>query len=145
MLDVFQRNCLQIVLGTQMTEHISNSRLYKKFGSILLSRVIMKERLRWLGHVLRMRDDRLPKIVLFGQPSRAKRKAGRPRLGWEDVIKKDLKEMGTSWKDIKRESLNRLGWRRNIIILEATVMTVVKYGSEAWVLLKADEDLLDVF
>ena len=54
----------------------------------------MKERLRWLGHVLRMKDDRLPKIVLFGQPSRAKRKAGRPRLGWEDVIKKDLKEMG---------------------------------------------------
>jgi hypothetical protein len=43
-----------------------------------------------------MKDDILPKIVLFGQPSRAKRKAGRPRLGWEDVIKKDLKEMGTS-------------------------------------------------
>ena len=30
-------------------------------------------------------------------------------------------------------------------ILEATVMTVVKHGSEAWVLGKADEDLLDVF
>jgi len=28
---------------------------------------------------------------------RAKRKAGRPRLGWEDVIQRDLKEMGTSW------------------------------------------------
>ena len=36
---------------------------------------------------------RLPKIVLFGKPSRAKRKAGRPRLGWEDVIKKDLKDL----------------------------------------------------
>jgi hypothetical protein len=61
-----------------------------------------------------MKDDRLPKIVLFGQPSRAKRKAGRPRLGWEDVIKKDLKEMGTSWADVKREALNRLGWRRSV-------------------------------
>jgi hypothetical protein len=50
-----------------------------------------------------MKDDRLPKIVLFGQPSRAKRKAGRPRLGWEDFIKKDLKEMGTSWAGVKRE------------------------------------------
>jgi hypothetical protein len=28
-----------------------------------------------------MKDDRLPKFVLFGQVSRAKRKAGRPRLG----------------------------------------------------------------
>ena len=30
-------------------------------------------------------------------------------------------------------------------ILEATVMTVVKYGSEAWTLQKADKDLLHVF
>ena len=59
--------------------------------------VIMKGRLRWLGHVLRMKDDRLPKIILFGQPPGATQKAGRPCLGWEDVINKDLKEMGTSW------------------------------------------------
>ena len=39
----------------------------------------MRERLRWLGHVLRMKNDILPKIVLFGQLSRAKRKAGRQR------------------------------------------------------------------
>jgi hypothetical protein len=52
-----------------------------------LSRAILKEGLRCLGHVVWMKDDRLPKIVLSGQPSRAKRKAGRPRLGWEDVIK----------------------------------------------------------
>jgi hypothetical protein len=30
-------------------------------------------------------------------------------------------------------------------VLEATEMTVVKYGSEAWTLRKADEDLLDFF
>ena len=30
-------------------------------------------------------------------------------------------------------------------MLEATVVTGVKYGSEAWVFRKADEDLLDVF
>ena len=57
---------------------------------------------------------RLAKIVLFGQPSVATGKAGRPRLGWEDVINKDLKEMGTSWKGVKREALNRLGWRRSV-------------------------------
>ena len=56
----------------------------------------MKEWFRWVGHVLRMNDDKLPKIVLFGQLFGATRKAGRPHLGWEDVINKDLKEMGTS-------------------------------------------------
>ena len=47
---------------------------------------------------------------LFG----AKWKAGRPCLGWEDVINKYLKEMGTSWEGVKREALNRLGWRRSV-------------------------------
>ena len=114
LLDVFQRNCLQIVPGTRLTDRISNSRLYKNCGSIQLSGATMKERLRWLDHVLWMKDDRLPKIVLFGQLSGATRKAGRPCLGWKDVIKKDLKEMGTSWEDVKREALNRLGWRRSV-------------------------------
>jgi len=59
-----------------------------------------------------MKADRLPKIVLFAQPTR---KAGRPCLGWEDVINKDLKEMGTSWEGVKREALNRLGWRRSVL------------------------------
>ena len=53
-----------------------------------------------------MKGERLSKIVLFGQPSRAKRRTGRSHLGWEDVIKKDLKEMGTSWEGVKREVLN---------------------------------------
>ena len=113
-LDVFQRNCLRIVLGTRLTDRISNSRLYEKCGSIPLSGAIMTERLGWLGHLLRMKDERLPKIVLFGQPSRAKRKAGCPRLGWEDITKKDLKEIGTSREGVKREALNRLGWRMSV-------------------------------
>ena len=74
----------------------------------------MKERLRWLGLVLRMKDDRLPKIFLFGQPTGATRKAGRPRLGLRDIINKDLMEIGTSWEGVKREALNRLGWRRSV-------------------------------
>ena len=41
----------------------------------------MKQRLRLLGHVLRMKDDRLPKIVIFGQLSRAERKVGLLLLG----------------------------------------------------------------
>ena len=38
-----------------------------------------------------MNDDRLPKMVLSGHPSRAKRKAVAP-IGWEDILGKDLKK-----------------------------------------------------
>ena len=59
LLGVFQRNCLRIVLSTRLTGRISNGRLYEKCVSIPLSVAITVERLIWLGHVLRMKDDRL--------------------------------------------------------------------------------------
>ena len=65
LLDVFLRNFLMIFLGTRLTDRISNSGLYEMYCSIPFSRTIMKERLRWLGHVLRNKDDRLPNTVLF--------------------------------------------------------------------------------
>ena len=75
LLDVFQRNCLRrIVLGTRLTDPISNSRLYEKFRSIPLSRAITRERLRWLGHVLQMKHARLPKIFLSANCLRLNRK-----------------------------------------------------------------------
>ena len=94
LLDVLQRNCLRIVLGTQVTDRISNSRLYEKCGSIPLSRAIMKGRLRWLGHVLQMIDCQRLSFL-----------ANRLGLNRKQV----LKEMGTLWEGIKREVLNRLG------------------------------------
>jgi len=53
-LDIFQRHCLRIVLGTRLNNGISNCRFYEKCGSIPLSRVIIRERLKWLGRVLQM-------------------------------------------------------------------------------------------
>ena len=35
-------------------------------------------------------------------------------MGREDVIGKDLREMGTAWDGVKREASNRLRWRRNV-------------------------------
>ena len=61
-----------------------------------------------------MKDNGLPKIVFFGRSSMAKRKAGCLWLGWEDVIKKDLRELGTSWEGVKGEASNRLGWSRSL-------------------------------
>ena len=56
-----------------------------------------------------MKDARLPKIILFGQPSRAKYKANYTQIGWEKVGRKNLGEIETSWEDVKRKALNRLG------------------------------------
>ena len=99
---------------TRLTDRISNRKLYGKWGLIPLPRAIMRERLRWIGHFLWIKDDSLPKIVVVGKPPKAKRKAGRSRMGWEGVGRKYLSEMGTSREVVKREALNRSGWSRSL-------------------------------
>jgi hypothetical protein len=48
--------------------------------------MLKRNRLRWLGHVLRMQSDRIPRRVLFDkQPATWKRPRCRPHLSWNRV------------------------------------------------------------
>jgi len=44
----------------------------------------MRKSFRWLGHVLRTKDDRLPKMVLCGQPAVIQKKEGGPKEGLKE-------------------------------------------------------------
>ena len=68
---------VNIFILCHLTDLMTNNKRYKKFGLIPLSRAIIKERLRWLEYVLRIKGDTLVKIVLFNYPSATKQKAGR--------------------------------------------------------------------
>ena len=54
-------------------------------------------RLRWAGHVARMKEDRSAFKIVTCTPAE-KKTSGRPRHRWEDNIRMDLKEI-----DIIRE------------------------------------------
>ena len=53
-----------------------------------------------------MKDNRLPEVVLFGQPFRAQRKVGLPR---KEIVRNNLREIEISWEGAKKKALNRLG------------------------------------
>ena len=70
-LEVFHNRCLRAILGIttarQKMERITTIQVRKKFGmEEALEDLITAHRLRWLGHVARMENDRLPKQMLFG-------------------------------------------------------------------------------
>lgn len=46
---------------------------------------IKKRRLRWLGHVLRMLPERIPKVALRWTLA-GKRKKGRPKATWRKAV-----------------------------------------------------------
>ena len=69
-----------------------------------------RNRLQWAGPVERMADERLPKraAVLREQD---RRRRGRPRLRWEDCVKRDVKKTGEEG-DWKKKTVDRGGWKR---------------------------------
>ena len=62
-------------------------------------RVIKPRRLRWAGHVVRMKEGKSSLKILTCNATR-KRPLGRPRRRWEDNIRMDLEENTENWIDI---------------------------------------------
>lgn len=53
-------------------------------------------RLRWLGHLERMRENRAVKMAYLGMP-----KFGRPKYIWKDEVSKDLQELEVNdWHEL---------------------------------------------
>ena len=71
-------------------------------------RFIKSERLKWLGHVERMPNEREVTRIYKWKPL-APRPKGRPKNRWEDDVRMDLQKMKI--KNWKRSVLDRDSWR----------------------------------
>ena len=66
-----------------------------------LTKRLVRSRIQWAGHVERMADDRLPKRAAeLREQGRMRR--GRPRLRWEDCVKRDVKKTGEEEEEAGR-------------------------------------------
>ena len=72
---------------------------------------IVKSRLKWAGHMVRMKYEKLQKIPETKKHD-CRRKRGRPQLRWEDCVKRDLRkaEEEEKWRE---KANNRDQWKRN--------------------------------
>ena len=75
--------------------------------------LIKQRRLRWLRHLQRMENNRIPKKLLPARMQGGKKTQGGQKLRWNDVIGKDLEELNMlqTWK---QKALNRNEWRNEI-------------------------------
>jgi len=72
---------------TREWRKLHNEELYVMYYSTHIIWVIRSRTVRWMGHVARLGDRRGAYRVLVGRP-KGKRLVGRPRLRWEDNIKR---------------------------------------------------------
>jgi hypothetical protein len=68
---------------------------------------IKGQRVSWLGHLERMEENRMPKMI-FSQELEGPRRRGRPRKRWkEEVVVTRWRQLATDrkkWRDIVRQA-----------------------------------------
>ena len=80
------------------------------YSSPNIARVIKSRRMRWVGHVARMGEERRVNRVLVGKPE-GKRPMERPRHRWVYNIRMDLQEVGCGYMDWIGLTQDRDRWR----------------------------------
>ena len=68
-----------------ITEYLANKDVLERVNTPSVLKLLSQKRLRWLGHVLRMEDGRLPKDVLYSEFASGSRPVGRPMLRFKDM------------------------------------------------------------
>jgi hypothetical protein len=95
MMRVFENRVLRGVFGPKRDEgtgewrKLHNEELNNLYSLPSIVRVVKSRRMRWAGHVARMREERGVHKVLVGKPEE-NRPLGRPRHRWENNIKMDV-------------------------------------------------------
>ena len=90
-LRTLQQRHLRLILKIRWDDYISNEDVLRRANVDDIETKLVRSRLRWLGHLCRMDDDRVPKQLLFSELEHGSRPFGRPKLRFKDILKKDLK------------------------------------------------------
>ena len=87
-LDAFDMRCQRKILRIKWSQHVTNKHIRSVTKQPQQTNLIRNHRLKWFGHLLRMDSNRIPRRLHLWKPSHGRRRRGRPRTKWIDVIQR---------------------------------------------------------
>ena len=123
-LEQFHQRCLRKILGIRWQDRVTNVAVLERADLPSIESILMRNQLRWSGHVARMDNSRLPKQIFYSELCSGARCRGRPVLRYKDVLKERLTACGishTAWESL---AADRNSWR------QATHQGVSKFETE---------------
>ncbi|XP_076461707.1 uncharacterized protein LOC143294160 [Babylonia areolata] len=85
-LNTFHLRNLRGILGITWQDRVPNKKVFDQAGISSMFALLTQRRLRWLGHVRRMDDGRIPKNILYRVLATGSRPTGRPVPHYRDGL-----------------------------------------------------------
>jgi hypothetical protein len=101
-LSVADMRILRWCCGCTRKDRIRNENIWDMVGVAPIEKKLIQYRLRWFGHVQRRPPEALVTSVVLQRVDNVKRGRCRPKLTWDESVKRDLKEWNIS-KQLARD------------------------------------------
>ena len=111
-LQAAEMRVLRLIKGVTRRDRIRNVNIREELQVRPLLEEIVRNKLRWFGHVKRMDTEKKPRKFLEWLPL-SKRPTGRTRRRWIEGVETALKRRGTSLREIEENKIyeRREDWR----------------------------------
>ncbi|KAG2648405.1 hypothetical protein PVAP13_1NG029600 [Panicum virgatum] len=113
-LSVAEMRMLRWFCGHTRRDRVWNEVIWERVGMTPIDEKLTQHRLRWFGHVQRRPPEALVRSGVLKRVDKVKRGRGRPKLTWDESVKRDLKDCDISEEVV----LDRSAWRLAINVSE---------------------------
>ena len=104
----FHTTCLGKIFG--ITWHSPHTEVLSRAPLPSIYTILMQLQLRWAGHVIRIKDHRLQKILLYGELSPGKRSQWDQKKCFKDTLKVSMKYFGATPYCLEYLAQDRYKW-----------------------------------
>nr|VZI29300.1 unnamed protein product [Spirometra erinaceieuropaei] len=109
-LNHFHLSRLRRIIKLRWQDRIADTDVVERTGILSIYTMLRQMQLRWSNHLVRMDDERLPKIPFYGDVATGSRHQRGQIRRYKDILKFPLKRLQTkttNWKDIVRNRPTR--------------------------------------
>ena len=97
-----------------MSYRVQNEAIQERVGVAPIEEKLTQHRLRWFGHIQRRPPEAPVRSGVLKCVDKVKMGRGRPKLTWDESVKRDLKD----WNISEEVALDRSAWRLAINVPE---------------------------
>jgi len=109
--EAYHVKCLRAILGVRWWHKVTHSDLRRRAKVHSMECMVMQRQLRWVGHMIRMSPNRLPRRLLYSELHEGRRSRGGQMKRFSDNVKLLLKKCQIPPGQLEALASDRLVWR----------------------------------